>query len=88
MLGPLFKGLTIAASPAGRKAIKTAVKAARSEEGRKVINQARQVATGPQARKVLGQAVHTARQAATAAKTVENQERLKAAAKYLRSGRR
>jgi hypothetical protein len=87
MLGPLLKGITIAASPAGRKAIKTAVKAARSDEGKKILSQARQAATGPQARKIAGQAVATARQAATAAKAPENQERLKAAAKYLRPKR-
>ena len=89
MFGPILKGLGLAASPKGRKAIRHTIKLARSEEGKKLVAQARKVAASPEARKLAAQAAHTAKHLAEAAKSPENQKRVKAAAKLLRDrGRR
>jgi hypothetical protein len=82
-----MKGLGLAASPKGRKAIRHTIKLARSDEGKKLVAQARKVAASPEARKLAAQAAHTARQLADAAKSPENQKRIKAAAKLLRERR-
>jgi hypothetical protein len=84
VLSPLIKGIALAASPKGRRAIRVAVRFARSEEGRKAISQAKKVATGPQARKLGGQVVRSARQVGDVANKPENQERIKAAARFVR----
>jgi hypothetical protein len=84
MLGPIFKGITVAASPKGRRAIGVAMAFATSEEGRRMIAQARKVATGPEARKLAEQAGRVAKHASDAARAPENQERLKSAARYVR----
>lgn len=84
MIGPLIKGIGVAASPKGRRAIGAAVRFARSEEGRKVMGQAQKVATSPQARKIGSQVVRSAKQIGEAANKPENQERLKTAATFVR----
>jgi len=63
MFSPIFKGIGLAASPKGRKAIRHAVVLARSEEGRKLIAQARKVATSAESRRVLGEATKIAARA-------------------------
>ena len=88
MIGPLIKGIGVAASPKGRRAIGAAVRFARSEEGRKAISQARKVATSPQARKIGSQVVRSARQVGEVASKPENQERIKAAVRVVRSRKR
>ena len=76
MFSPLGKAIGFAVSPAGRKAIRTAVRAARSEEGRKLIAQAHKVATGPEARKLVDQARRLAGHVTETAKAPENAHRL------------
>jgi hypothetical protein len=76
MFSPLGKALGFAVSPRGRKAIRHAVRAARSEEGRKLIAQAHKVATGPEARKLVEQARRAAVRVGETAKTPENAQRL------------
>jgi hypothetical protein len=84
MVGPIIKGIGIAASPRGRRAIGAAVRFARSEEGRKAMSQAQKVATGPQARKIGSRVVRSARQVGEVANKPENQERIKAAVGLVR----
>jgi hypothetical protein len=88
VFSPLVKGIGFAASPKGRRAIVAAVRFARSEEARKLAREARKVGTSPQARKVgRSQIVRSARQVGAAASNPENQERLKAAARFMRSAK-
>ena len=84
MFGPILKGVGLAASPAGRKVIRQAVKLARSDEGKKLVAQAKKVAASPEARKLASRAAQTARNVGEAAKKPENQQRLRSAAKFLR----
>jgi hypothetical protein len=84
VFGPILKGVGLAASPAGRRVIRQAVKFARSDEGRKVVAQVKKAAGSPEARKVASQAGQAARRVGEAAKKPENQHRVKAAAKLLR----
>jgi hypothetical protein len=79
-----MKGIRVAASPKGRRAIGAAISFARSEEGRKVVSEAQRFATSPAARKVGGQVVRSARQVGEVVASPENQERLKAAARFAR----
>lgn len=81
---PLVKGIGVASSPKGRKAIGGAIRFARSEEGRKVVAQAKKVVTSPEARKLADHAVRAARHATEAARRPENQDRIKAAARLIR----
>lgn len=67
MFGPIFKGVGIAASPRGRKAIRQAVRLARTPEGKKVVAQARKVAASPEGRKLIGEAAKLAARAGKAA---------------------
>ena len=76
MFSPLGKALGFAISPKGRKAIRGAVRAARSEEGRKLIAQAQKVATSPEARKLVDQAKRAASRVSETAKAPENADRL------------
>jgi hypothetical protein len=84
VFGPIFKGIGLAASPAGRKVIKRAIVVARSEEGKKVIAQARKVATSPEGRKLIQQTVKAATRAGKAAGKAENRTRIKQAARAIR----
>jgi hypothetical protein len=88
VFSPLVKGLGFAMSPAGRKVIRRAVRVARSEEGRKVVAQARKVAASPEGQKLIAGAKDVAVQAGKAARTPENRERVKAAARALRNSKR
>jgi hypothetical protein len=85
MLGPIAKGIGLAASPRGRRVIRGAVRFARSDEGRKVIAEARRVATGPEARRLAARASGAARRANEFARAPENQERVRDAVRRLRS---
>ncbi len=67
MFSPLVKGLKLAASPTGRRAIRQAVHLARSAEGKRVIAQARKVAVSPEGRKLIGEAARLATRAGKAA---------------------
>jgi hypothetical protein len=84
VLGPIVKGLRIAASPQGRRAIKATAAFARSEQGRAVFAQAKSVATSPTARKLAAQAAHAAKQIGETAKDADNRRRIKSAATYVR----
>ena len=84
MFGPILRGVGLAASPNGRKLIRQAAKYARSDDGKKLIAQAKKVAGSPEARKLATQTARAARHIAGSANTPENQQRVKAAAKYLR----
>ena len=88
MLGPIAKGVGFAVSPAGRKAIRGAVRLARTEEGRKVLAQARKVATSPEGRKLIDQAMRAATKAGKAAATPENKARIRTAARVVRERKR
>ena len=85
MFSPLGKALGFAVSPRGRKAIRHAVRAARSDEGRKLIAQAQKVATGPEARKLVEQARRAAVRVSETAKTPENVQRLDQIKRVVRS---
>jgi hypothetical protein len=88
VFGPVIKGIAVAASPKGRRAIGAAIRFARSEEGRKAMSQAQKVATGPQARKIGSQVVRSARQVGEVANRPENQERIKAVVGAVRRRKR
>ncbi len=77
-MSPLAKALSLAASPAGRKALRQAVKVARSDEGKKLISQARKVASSPEGRKLLTQAREAAKQAGVTARSHATRERIDA----------
>ena len=87
MFGPIFKGLGIAASPAGRRAIRQAIRVARSAEGKKVIAQARKVAASSEGRKLIGEAAKLAARAGKAAGAPGNRARVREVGRVLR-GRR
>jgi len=88
MFRPFVKGVGIALSPQGRKAIRSAVALARSNEARKVVAQARKVASSPEGRKLVNEAVRAASHASHAVRGPEGMERLKAAARHLAERRR
>ena len=69
MFGPIIKGVGLATSPRGRKAIKYAVILAQTHEGKRLIAQARSVAATPEGRKLVDQAVRTAARAGKSAAT-------------------
>ena len=78
MFGPIIKGVGLAASPRGRKAIQYAVDPRPDPEGKRLIAQARRVAATPEGRKLVDQAVRTAARAGKAAATsADSRERLK-----------
>lgn len=77
-MAAFVKVITIAASPAGRKAIGRAVRVARSDEGKKLIAQARKVAASPEGRKLVEQARRAAKDASVAARSPANRSRLEA----------
>jgi hypothetical protein len=87
VFGPIFKGLGMAASPTGRRAITHAVRLARSAEGKKVIAQARKVAVSPEGRKLIGEATKLAARAGKAAGAPGNRARVREVGRVLR-GRR
>lgn len=76
MFSPLGKALGFAVSPTGRRAIRGAIRAARSEEAKKLVSQAHKVATSPEARKLVGHAKRAAGRVSETAKAPENVERL------------
>jgi hypothetical protein len=84
MFGPILKGVGLAATPTGRRVIRNAVKFARSEEGRKLVAHAKKVAESPEARRLASRAAATAKHLGEVATKPENQQRMKAAAKFLR----
>jgi hypothetical protein len=84
VLGPIIKGVRLAASPRGRKVIGAAATFARSEQGRNALAQAKKAATSPTARKLGEQAAHAARQISETAKDAENRRRMKSAATFVR----
>jgi hypothetical protein len=79
--------LGIAASPTGRRAIRQAVRLARSAEGKRVIAQARKVAVSPEGRKLIGEAARFAARAGKAAGAPANRARVREVGRVLR-GRR
>jgi hypothetical protein len=87
MFGPIFKGIGVAASPKGRRAIRTAIIFAQTEEGRRLLDQARKVATSKEGRALVTQAVAAAGRYGKAAAAPENRERIKEAARNLRDRR-
>ena len=49
MFGPIYKGIGLAASPKGRRALRMAIVLAQTEQGRAAeIKRARSFATGPE----------------------------------------
>jgi hypothetical protein len=84
MFGPIYKGIGLAASPKGRRALRMAIVLAQTEQGRAAINRARTFATGPEGKQLLDQAVKAAGGASRAARSPENRERVKQAARTLR----
>jgi hypothetical protein len=72
-----MKGVGFAASPKGRKAIKTAIVLARTPEGKRLIGQARRVAATPEGRKMIDDAVRAAARYGKTAAAAENRDRLK-----------
>jgi hypothetical protein len=84
MFGPIVKGLGLAASPKGRRAIRTAIIFAQTEEGRRLLDQARKLATSKEGREFVNQAVAAAGRYGKAAAAPENRERIKEAARHLR----
>jgi hypothetical protein len=87
MFGPIFKGIGLAASPKGRRAIRTAIIFAQTEEGRKLIAQARKVAASKEGRVLVTQVVATAGRMGKAAAAPENREKIKEAARNFRDRR-
>ena len=87
MFGPIFKGIGLAASPKGRRAIRTAIIFAQTEEGRRLIAQARKVATSKEGRAFVNQAVVAAGRVGKRAAAPENRERIKEAARHFRDRR-
>jgi hypothetical protein len=87
VFGPIFKGIGIAASPKGRRMIRTAIVLSQTPQGKAMLAQARRYATSPESKRVLDQAMKAATRAGKTAGSAENRERLKAAAKTLRSKR-
>ena len=75
---PLTKAVSLATSPAGRKALRQAVRVARSDEGKKLISQVRKVATSQEGRKLIVQAREAAKQAGGVARSSANHGRLEA----------
>jgi hypothetical protein len=88
MFGPIFKGIGLAASPKGRRAIRTAIVFAQTEEGRKLISQARKVAASKEGRELVNQAVSAAGRMGKAVAAPENRERIRDAARSVRDRRR
>lgn len=84
MFGPIYKGIGLAASPKGRRALRVAIVLVQTEQGRAAIKRARTFATGPEGKQLLDQAVKVAGRAGTAARAPENRERVKQAARTLR----
>jgi hypothetical protein len=87
VFGPIFKGLGIAASPTGRRAIRHAIRLARSTEGKKVIAQARRVAVSPEGRKLIGEAARLATRAGKAAGAPGKRARVRDVGRVLRGHR-
>ncbi len=84
MFGPIFKGVGVAASPGGRKAIRQAIRLARSPEGKKVVAQARKVAASPEGRKLILEAARMAARAGKAAGAPGNRARFQEVGRVLR----
>jgi hypothetical protein len=75
---PLSKAFGLVTSPAGRKALRQAVKVAGSADGKKLIAQAHKVATSPEGKKLIEHARRAATEASAAAKSPETRDRLEA----------
>ena len=73
---PFVSVLKLAASPAGRKVVRQAVRIARTDEGRKLLAQARKVATSPEGRKLIDQVKTVAGKPAGATTTAGARSRL------------
>jgi hypothetical protein len=84
MFGPIYKGIGLAASPKGRRALRMAIVLAQTEQGRAAIKRARSFATGPEGKQLLDHAVKAAGHASKAARAPEHRERVKRAASTLR----
>ena len=84
MFGPIRKGIGLAASPGGRRAIRTAIIFAQTEAARRHLAQVRQAAATPERRKLVDQAVKAASRAGKAARAPENREWIKQTARTLR----
>ncbi len=85
VFSPLGKALGFAVSPQGRRAIRGAIRAARSEEGKKLVAQAHKVVTSPEARKLVEQAKRAAGRVSETAKAPENAHRLEQLKRAVRS---
>ena len=84
MFGPIRKGIGLAASPGGRRAIRTAIIFAQTEEGRRILAQVRRATAAPERRKLVDQAVKAATRAGKAAGAPENRAWIKHTARTLR----
>ena len=84
MFGPIRKGIGLAASPRGRRAIRTAIIFAQTEEGRRLLAQVRRAAATPERRKLVDQAVKAAARAGKAASDPENRDWIRQTARTLR----
>lgn len=85
VFSPLGKALGFAVSPQGRRAIRGAIRAARSDEARKLVSQAHKVATSPEARKLVEQAKRAAGRVTETAKAPDNVQRLERLKRSVRS---
>jgi hypothetical protein len=84
VFGPIVKGIGLAASPKGRRAIRTAVIFAQTEEGRRLLAEVRRAAASQEGRRLMEQAVRAAARAGKTASSPENREWIKQTARTLR----
>ena len=87
MFGPIWKGVGLAASPRGRRMIRTAIVLSQTPQGKAMLAHARRVATTPESKRLLGEAMKGAAKAGKTAGSTENRERLLEAARLLRGKR-
>jgi hypothetical protein len=84
VFGPIFKGIGLAASPKGRRAIRTAVVFAQTEEGRRLLAEVRRAAASPEGRRLVDHAMKAAAQAGKTAGAPEHREWIRQTARTLR----
>ena len=84
VFGPIFKGIGLAASPKGRRAIRTAVVFAQTAEGRRLLAEVRRAAASPEGRRLVDQAVKAAARAGKTASAPENRDWIRQTARTLR----
>jgi hypothetical protein len=84
VFGPIFKGIGLAASPKGRRMIRTAIVLSQTPQGKAMIASARRYATSPESKRLLGQAMGAATKAGKTAGSAENRQRLADVARSIR----